>query len=72
MPTAGGIDNTGLSRSFDFGNLASEGDAAIEVFKSGRANVSSGGIGSTINIRTTRPLENPGLNFTFPASGVIR
>ncbi len=71
MPTAGGIDNTGLSRSFDFGNLASEGVAAIEVYKSGRANVSSGGIGSTINIRTTRPLENPGLNFTFAASGVI-
>ena len=71
MPTAGGIDNTGLSRSFDFGNLASEGVSAVEVFKSGRANVPSGGIGSTINIRTTRPLEAPGLNWTVAASGVI-
>ncbi|MDJ0910006.1 MAG: TonB-dependent receptor [Woeseiaceae bacterium] len=71
MPTAGGIDNVGTGRSFDFGNLASEGVSAVEVYKSGRADVPSGGIGSTINIRTTRPLENPGLAFTFAASGVI-
>ena len=71
MPTAGGIDNTGLSRSFDFGNLASEGVTAVEVYKSGKADVPTGGIGSTINIRTTRPLESPGLSMTFAASGMI-
>jgi TonB-dependent receptor len=56
MPTANG-DN----RSFDFADLASEGIAGVEVYKSGNADVPSGGIGSTINIKTTKPLEAPGL-----------
>ena len=34
------------SRSFDFATLAAEGIAAVEVYKTGRASVSSGGIGS--------------------------
>lgn len=70
MPTAGGIDNTGLGRSFDFGNLASEGVSAVEVYKSGKADVPTGGIGSTINVKTARPLENPGLNWTVALSGM--
>ena len=65
MPTT-----SGLGRSFDFGDLASEGIAAVEVYKSGQANVPTGGIGSTINIRTTRPLESPGMKFTAAASGL--
>ena len=64
MPTT-----DGLNRSFDFGNLASEGISAVEVYKSGQADVPTGGIGSTLNIRTTRPLEAPGMNFTAAASG---
>src|SRR5687768_9941815 len=40
------------SRSFDFANLAAEGVAAVEVYKSGRATLPTGGIGSVINIRT--------------------
>jgi TonB-dependent receptor len=70
MPTAGGINNEGLSRSFDFGNLASEGISSVEVFKSGRADVASGGIGATININTTRPLDSPGFKATAAASGM--
>jgi TonB-dependent receptor len=50
------------SRSFDFGNLASEGVAGLEVYKTGRANVASGGIGASINIKTLRPLDKPGLH----------
>ena len=60
----------GTNRSFDFGNLASEGISAVEVYKSGQADVPTGGIGSTLNIRTTRPLEAPGMNFTAAISGV--
>ncbi len=59
-----------LTRSFDFGNLASEGIAAVEVYKTGQSDVPTGGIGSTINVRTTRPLETPGMNFTIAASGM--
>ncbi|WP_315761021.1 TonB-dependent receptor [Sphingomonas sp. Y38-1Y] len=59
------------SRSFDFANLASEGIAAVEVYKTGRAAVPSGGIGSTINIRTPRPLDRPGFRGSVAARGVL-
>ncbi|MDE0451877.1 MAG: TonB-dependent receptor [Gammaproteobacteria bacterium] len=65
MPTS-----SGLGRSFDFGNLASEGISAVEVYKTGQADVPTGGIGATMNIRTTRPLEAPGMNFTAAGSGL--
>lgn len=52
MPT-----HYGESRSFDFGDLASEGVAGVQVYKTGRADVPSGGVGSTINISTPKPLE---------------
>lgn len=45
------------SRSFDFANIASEGVSAVEVYKTSRADVSSGGIGATINIVTPKPLK---------------
>ena len=72
VPTAniGGGDNAPSSRSFDFANLASEGVASVEVYKSGRATIESGGIGSTINIRTPRPLDNPGMRGSLSAKGV--
>ena len=60
-----------VSRSFDFANLASEGVAALEVYKSGRASVPSGGIGSTINIRTPRPFDKMGLRGSIQGRGVV-
>jgi len=73
MPTSTIGDGNGApgSRSFDFANLASEGVAALEVYKSGRATVPSGGIGSTINIRTPRPFDKMGLRGSIAARGVI-
>ena len=53
-----GVSN---SRAFDFANLASEAISAIEVYKTARSDTPSGGIGATINIKTARPLDNPGL-----------
>ncbi len=72
MPTALIGDGGGppSSRSFDFANLASEGVAAVEVYKSGRVTMESGGIGSTINIRTPRPLDNPGMRGSLSVKGV--
>jgi TonB-dependent receptor len=72
MPTSTIGDGNGApsSRSFDFANLASEGVAALEVYKSGRASVPSGGIGSTINIRTPRPFDRPGLRGSVSVKGV--
>ena len=73
MPTAtlGDGASAPASRSFDFANLASEGIAAVEVYKTGRAAVPSGGIGSTINIRTPRPLDRPGMRGSVAVKGVL-
>jgi len=51
MPT-----HNGTNRSFDFADLASEGVAGVQVYKTGRADIPSGGVGSTINISTPQPL----------------
>ena len=73
MPTASLGDGASApsSRSFDFANLASEGVAAVEVYKSGRASVPSGGIGSTINIKTPRPLDRLGSRGSVAIKGVL-
>lgn len=67
-----GAGNTlgGGSRAFDFSNLASESVGGVDVYKTGRASISSGGIGGTIDIKTRRPLDNPGLNATVGAKAV--
>jgi TonB-dependent receptor len=72
MPTSGGIFGApqGNDRSFDFSNVASQAISAVEVYKSSIATVPSGGIGSTINVKTTRPLENPGLKLQIAGAGV--
>jgi TonB-dependent receptor len=72
MPTSslGDGGSPPSSRAFDFANLASEGIAAVEVYKSGRVTLPSGGIGSTINILTPRPLDRPGFRASFAAKGV--
>jgi len=48
------------SRSFDFSNLAAEGVSRLEVYKTGRAAIPSGGIGAAINVVTQRPLDGAG------------
>ncbi|MFT7558122.1 MAG: TonB-dependent receptor [Flavobacteriales bacterium] len=71
MPTSG-LNGTSVngSRSFDFNNIASEGIAGVDVYKTSRANIATGGMGATVNVRTTRPLETPGLHFSVGAKGV--
>ena len=72
MPTSSLGDGASApaTRSFDFANLASEGIAGVEVYKTGRASVPSGGIGSSINIKTPRPLDRPGMRGSVAAKGV--
>ncbi|HEY5807349.1 MAG TPA: TonB-dependent receptor [Povalibacter sp.] len=59
------------SRAFDFANIASEAISAIEVYKTSRASTPTGGIGATINVKTARPLDSPGLHSSFGVKGVI-
>src|SRR5678816_483032 len=72
MPVSSILDTTASnSRAFDFANLASEAIAGIEVYKTSRASSPTGGIGATINIKTARPLDNPGLHSSFGLKGMI-
>jgi TonB-dependent receptor len=48
-------------RSFDFSNIAAEAVSGLEVYKTGQALLPSGGIGATINVKTRRPFDTPGL-----------
>lgn len=50
------------SRSYDFANLAAESVSGVEVYKTGKASLTTGGIGSTINIKTARPMDMKGLH----------
>ncbi|HRK67398.1 MAG TPA: TonB-dependent receptor plug domain-containing protein, partial [Hyphomonas sp.] len=70
MPTAFLTGGAPSSRSFDFGNIASEGIASVQVYKSGRASIATGGIGSTLNIHTARPLDAPGMRASLGLKGV--
>ncbi|KQV94813.1 TonB-dependent receptor [Pelomonas sp. Root1237] len=57
MPGASVDGSAPSSRSFDFSNLASDGVAALEVYKTSRASSPTGGMGATINVRTPRPFD---------------
>ena len=56
----GADSNQGNTRAFDFSNIASDGVSAVQVYKTGRADLNSGGIGATINIATLQPLVHSG------------
>lgn len=71
MPVAS-IEATAASnsRSFDFANLAAESVSALEVYKTSRSSTPVGGLGGTINIKTARPFDNPGLQASVGIKGV--
>ena len=72
MPASSIEDTTASnSRAFDFANLAAESVAAVEVYKTSRASIPTGGIGATINILTARPLNNPGRIASVGVKGVM-
>ncbi len=52
------------SRSFDFANIASDSISGVQVHKTAYAANPTGGIGSTINVETLRPLNSPGMKAT--------
>jgi iron complex outermembrane recepter protein len=54
-------------RAFSFDTLASELVSGVEVYKSSTARLQSGGVGSTINIKTARPFDYSGFKFSGSA-----
>ncbi|MBT0587414.1 TonB-dependent receptor [Alteromonas oceanisediminis] len=64
------MPGTGNTRSYNLENLSSEGINALEVYKTARAELPSGGLGATVNIVTAKPLSNPGLKYSISAKGI--
>lgn len=62
-----GLLGQASDRAFDLSNLASESVRALQVYKSGRADIASGGVGATINIETRKPLDTEGFSGTIIA-----
>ncbi|WP_347329996.1 TonB-dependent receptor [Marinimicrobium locisalis] len=67
---ADGTTRGGNTRAFDFSNLAAEAVSGVEVYKTGKADIATGGIGATVNIKTNRPLDNPGLRASIGAKAL--
>lgn len=63
-PTGAGLVT---SRAFDMSNIASEGVSGVAVYKSSQANITSGGVGSTIDLQTRKPMQTEGLTTSIGA-----
>ncbi|MCY7297326.1 TonB-dependent receptor [Alteromonas sp. a30] len=59
------------SRAFSFDTIASELVNSLDVHKTSTATMQSGGIGSTINIRTARPFSIDGFKIAGSVKGVF-
>ena len=78
VPGADGFSNGDITtggtgagtRSFNFAQLASEAISRVSVYKTGRADIPSGGIGATIDIKTARPFDSDGMVMNLGAKGV--
>lgn len=56
-------------RAFSFDTLASELVSGVSVYKSSTARFQSGGVGSTVNIKTARPFDFKGMKFSATVDG---
>lgn len=71
MPAvSNGSTGDNSTRAFDFSNLASEVVNGVEVYKTGKANITSGGLGAVINVKTLRPLDLGDVKATFGVKAV--
>lgn len=71
MPNSTALGSQSVSRSFNFREIASESVSGVEVHKTGRAEVPSGGIGATIDIKTHRPFDFDGMVLQGSIKGVV-
>jgi TonB-dependent receptor len=56
-PEQESISSATQSRAFNFAEIASESVTGVNIFKTTRPNMPSGGMGATIDIRTARPFD---------------
>lgn len=55
-PEQESISSANQSRGFNFAEIASESVTGVQVAKTARANIPTGGMGATVNVETARPL----------------
>lgn len=67
-PKAESASSFEQSRAFNFNEVAAESVSGVEIYKTSKANVGSGGIGATINIDQARPFDYDG----FKAAGSVK
>ncbi|HEY0685617.1 MAG TPA: TonB-dependent receptor [Steroidobacter sp.] len=58
------------NRAFNFDSIPSDLLGGTEVYKTTNVALQEGGIGSTINLKTVRPSDRPGLNMVLSAKGL--
>lgn len=71
MPNSSALSSTAVSRSFNFREIAAESVSRVEVYKTGKAHVPSGGLGATINLRTAKPFDFDGLTLHGSTKGIF-
>jgi TonB-dependent receptor len=64
----GGVDST---RSFDMSNIASESVTGVQVYKTGKASVPTGGIGATVNLSTAKPFDYDGFRASVSGKALV-
>ncbi len=64
------IATDNYNRSFSFDTISSDLVAGINVYKTQQSYIREGGIGGTVDVRTTRPLDHPGLHGAARVEGL--
>jgi len=62
------VDST---RSFDMSNIASESVTGVQVYKTGKASIPTGGIGATVNLTTAKPFDYDGFKATIGGKALV-
>ncbi|MFT6286655.1 MAG: TonB-dependent receptor [Alcanivorax sp.] len=75
MPTASSPEQESIgsatqSRAFNFNQIASDGVSGVSVYKTGRADLASGGMGATVDISTARPFDYDDTKIVISGSGI--
>ena len=72
MPTSSTLStDVGINRAFNFQHIAAEVVSGVDVYKTGKANITSGGIGATINLNTAKPLSIGERKLTAGAKAIM-
>jgi TonB-dependent receptor len=73
LSTAGVIEGGDVesTRSFDMSNIASESVTGVQVYKTGKASIPTGGIGATVNLTTAKPFDFDGFKASIGGKALV-